>query len=61
MPSTAKTAPPFAPRFIEAQTLVSAERKKARQISDCYETKGDKQMKAMFRFSEHRFLSLVKA
>jgi hypothetical protein len=39
----------------------NVEKEKASEKTDCYETKGDKQMKAMFRFSEHRFLSLVKA
>jgi hypothetical protein len=58
MPSTAKSALPF----IKDQTLVKAQiERKGPANSDCYETKGDKQMKAMFRFSEHRFLSLVKA
>jgi hypothetical protein len=46
--------------WLEVNITVTAN-KKPRQNADCYETEGDKQMKAMFRFSEHRFLSLVKA
>jgi hypothetical protein len=47
--------------WVSVRAISLPKKEKASGFPDCYETKGDKQMKAMFRFSEHRFLSLVKA